>query len=69
MPYSTEKSSINPSPNNPFFSITVVKKPFENILGKGKNAGNLFPQYFLFDQGQLPPFQSFITCCLQMLLI
>ena len=31
--------------------MTLTKKPFENIVGKGENAGNqhflLFPQFFL----------------------
>ena len=38
------------------FLTTHRKKPFENIVGKGENAGNqhflLFPQCFLPNSGQ-----------------
>ena len=40
---------------------TLRKKPFENIVEKGENAGNqhflLFPQCFLPYQRQKPSFQ------------
>ena len=39
-------SSINFLPHNPSV-MTLYKNPFENILGKGENAGN---QHFLFFQ-------------------
>ena len=46
-------------------------KPFENIVGKGENAGNhdflLFPQYFLPFPKQITIFQSPRFCRLQML--
>ena len=46
---------------------------FENIVGKGKNAGNqhflLFPQCFLPVPRQHSIFQSHLSCCLQMLSI
>ena len=47
------------------------KKPFENIVGKGENAGNqhfiLFPQYFLPFPNQISNFHSHLFCRLQML--
>ena len=46
---------------------------FENIVGKGENAGNqhflLFPQCFLPATKQISIFQSHLSCCLQMLSI
>ena len=43
--------SLNLLPNNPWFSRSRGTCLFENIVGKGENAGNqhflLFPQYFL----------------------
>ena len=52
---------------------TPTKKPFENIVGKGENAGNqhflLFPQCFLPFTRQISNFQSCLFCCLQMLSI
>ena len=42
---------MNSLPHNPKEETTVKKKPFENIAGKGENAGNqhflLFTQCFL----------------------
>ena len=41
---------INSLPHNPDFT-TLRSKPYENIVGKGQNAGDhnflLFPQYIL----------------------
>ena len=52
---------------------TSRKKPFENIVGKGENAGNqhflLFPQRFLLYQRQKSPFELHLFCRLQMLSI
>ena len=48
-------------------------KPFENIVGKGENAGNqhflLFPQCFLPCQRQKSSFELRLFCRLQMLSI
>ena len=48
-------------------------KPFENIMGKGENAGNqhflLFPKCFLPFPEQLGIFQSHLLCCLKILSI
>ena len=47
---------------------TLKKEPFENIVGKGENAGTqhflLFPQYFLPNPKQ-NFFQSHIKCLLK----
>ena len=52
---------------------TLRKKPFENIVGKGENAGNkhflLFPQCFISFSKQISIFQSHLFCRLQMLSI
>ena len=52
---------------------TPRKKPFENIVGKGENAGNqhflLFPQCFLPYQRQELSFELHLFCRLQMLSI
>ena len=44
-----EQTVINSQPQNPDLTI-LYKNPFENIVGKGENAGNqhfgLFPQCF-----------------------
>ena len=63
----------------PFFTAqsrlltTLGKKPFENIVGKGENAGNqhflLFQQRFLLHQRKIAPFQHHSNCRLQMLRI
>ena len=41
--------------------MTNIKKPFENIVGKGENAGNqhflLFPQCFLYNQREKSAFE------------
>ena len=56
-----------PTYNNP------EKESFENIVGKGENAGNqhflLFPQCFLPFPKQISIFQPNLICCLQMLSI
>ena len=52
---------------------TLRKKPLENIVGKGENAGNqyflLCPQYFLLFTKQISNLQSLLFCCLQILAI
>ena len=52
---------------------TLRKKPFENIVGKGENAGNqhflLLPQCFLPSPKQISVFDTHLNCCLQMLSI
>ena len=52
---------------------TLWKQPFENIVGKGENAGNqhflLFPQCFLPFPKQISILHSHLFCCLQMLSI
>ena len=51
--------------------MTLFKKPFENIVGKGENAGNQhflrFPPCFLLFPRQILIFQSHLFCRLQML--
>ena len=46
--------------------IPPTEKPFENIVGKGENAGNqhflLFLQWFLPFQKQISNFQSCLFC-------
>ena len=53
--------------------MTLGKKPLENIVGKGENAGNqhflLFPQCFLLFPIQILIFQSPLFCHLQVLSI
>ena len=53
--------------------MTVRRKGFENIVGKGENAGNqhflLFPQCFLPFLTQSSTFESHLICRLQMLSI
>ena len=48
---------------------TLKKKPLENSVGKGENAGNqhflLFPQCFLLFPKQISIFDSHLFCCLQ----
>ena len=50
---------------------TLYKKPFENIVEKGENAGNqhflLFQQYFLPLPRQISAFESHLFCRLQIL--
>ena len=45
-----------------YLAIPTFNDPFENIVGKGKNAGNqhflLFPQYFLPVPRQISVFES-----------
>ena len=52
---------------------TLKKNPFENIVGKGENAGNqhflLFPQCFLPVRIHMSIYQSPLFCRLQMLSI
>ena len=49
--------------------MTLGKKPFENIVGKGENAGNqhflLFPQCFIPFPKQVSSFSN-LLCRLQM---
>ena len=65
--------SANPLSHNPEFKRPPTKKPFENIVGKGENAGNqhflLFPQCFLPFTKQISKFQSRLFCRLHMLSI
>ena len=71
------KDSENISPcSKPFTTystllMTLRKKPFENIVGKGGNAGNQhflpFPQHFLLFQDQYKISESHLFCCLQSL--
>ena len=49
--------------------VTLRKKPFENILGKGENADKqhflfFFPQQFLPFPKQISIFQLHLLCCL-----
>ena len=52
---------------------TLTQKAFENIVGKGENAGNqnflLFPECFLLITQQTAIFESYLFCPLQMLSI
>ena len=52
---------------------TPREKTFENIVGKGENAGNqhflLFPQCFLSFPNQISIFDLHLICSLQMLSI
>ena len=52
---------------------TLRRKPFENIVGKGENAGNLhfllFPHCFLPFLCQCSIFESYLFCRLQLLSI
>ena len=51
----------------------MEKKAFENVVGKGENAGNqhflLFPQCFLLFPTQISIFELELFCRLQMLSI
>ena len=51
--------------------MTLTKRAFENIEGKGENAGNqhflLFPLCFLSHQKQTALFEPYFSCRLQML--
>ena len=55
--------------------MTLRKKPFENIVGKGEYASKrkqhflLFPQCFLLYATQIQSFESCLNCHLQLLLI
>ena len=57
-------------PHNPDLT-TLKKKAFENILGKGENAGNqnfvLSPKCFLPFTKQILIFESHLFCPLHML--
>ena len=62
--------------NNKIFTAllaTLTKKPFENLVGKGENAGNqhflLFLQCFLPFPKQFSIYQSLIFCRLQVVSI
>ena len=52
---------------------TLIKTPFENIVGKGENAGNqhflLFPQFFLTIHNRISFFKLHLFYRLQMLSI
>ena len=51
--------------------MMLRKRPFENIVGKGENAGNqhflLFPQCFLPFPNQISIFHFHLSCLLQIL--
>ena len=53
--------------------MTLRKKAFESIVGKGENAGNqhflLFPQCFLPASKRIFIFGLYLFCCLRMLSI
>ena len=53
--------------------MTLYEMLFENIVGKGENAGNqhflLFPQCFISFSIQISFSKSHLFCCLQMLSI
>ena len=53
--------------------LTLRKKPYENIVGKGENAGNqhflFFPQCFLPIPKRISVFKLHLFCRLQMLSI
>ena len=55
------------------WNMPLRKKPFENTVGKGENAGNqhflLFPHCFLLFPEQISIFQSPLFCRLEMLSI
>ena len=66
------KMMLNPlPPTQSRLLAPVKKKPFENIVRKGGNAGNqhflLFPQCFLLFPTQIAIFESGLFCRLQML--
>ena len=60
-PFTTQSRLLTP----------LEKKAFENIMGKGENAGNqhflFFPQCFLPFPTQISIFKSKLFCSLQML--
>ena len=55
------------------FGKGLRKKPFENNVGKGQNAGNqhflLFQQCFQYFPSQISNILTHLFCCLQMLSI
>ena len=56
----------------PTFNTSEGKKTFENIVGKGENAGNqhfllFFPQCFLPFPREFSSFESTLFCRLQVL--
>ena len=62
--------AFKPLPHNPDFQTTLKKKAFENIVGKGENAGDqhflLFPQCFLPVPKQILSLIYFVVCkCFQ----
>ena len=63
---------LNSLQHNPDLT-TLRKKPFENIVGKGENAGNqhflFFPQCFLPFPKQISIFDTHSNCRLQILSI
>ena len=60
-----------PKPPTTFLTMTLRMKTIENIVGKGGNADKkhflLFPQCFLAFPNQIPIFDFYLFCCLQML--
>ena len=65
-------NTFNSLPHNRLLT-TLKKMPFENIVGKGENAGNhhflLFTQCFLTIPKRISVFKLHLFCCLQMLSI
>ena len=59
--------------SGPLTTLSLRKRPFENIAGKGENAGHqhflLFPQCFLLFQKSSSIFESHLFCRLQSLSI
>ena len=56
----TTNSMFYPFPKQSIVFTTLKKRPFENSMEKGENAGNLlFPQCFLTYQGQVSSFKIF----------
>ena len=59
------KGGLNSLPHNYDFQRPCIKKPFENVVEKGENAGNqhflLFPQCFLPFPKQISIFQSHLS--------
>ena len=72
-PFFYSVCSIQPFTTQSPLLMTLAKKPFENIVGKGENAGNqhflLFPQCFLPILYRISIFKLHLLFRLQMLSI
>ena len=66
-PYNQSINLINPLPQDSRLLTTLTERSFENIMGKGENAGNqhflLFPKCFLPVLKQISIFESHLFCC------